>query len=143
MPGDRLAFICWRSLEDNPWLAVPVAAVKSVVPSSGPPPAPDAPGPLAFADAARVRGILEQVGFAGIAHTPFDHGMPLGDHKGLDAAVEHAMTVGPSARLLVDVDAATREAARGAVREALAPHLIDGGVTLGGGAWLVTARRRP
>jgi len=51
--GGRLAFVCWRSLPENPWMSVPLAATLDHI-APPPPRAPDAPGPLAFADAERV-----------------------------------------------------------------------------------------
>jgi len=48
-PEGRVAFVCWRSLFDNPWMLVPMMAAASHVQLPAPP-APDAPGPFAFAD---------------------------------------------------------------------------------------------
>jgi hypothetical protein len=68
--------------------------------------------------------------------------MPLGDHKGVDAAVEHAVTLGPTARLLAaaGADEATLARVRSEVRAALAPHAVSDDVTLPAGAWIVGAR---
>ena len=56
-PGGRLSFVCWRKLEENPWMSVPLsAAMKHIT-------APERPsrlqGPSAFADPDHVRSILE------------------------------------------------------------------------------------
>ena len=58
-PNGRLAFVCWRALEDNPLDILPLRAASAHLP---PQPAhdPDAPGPFAFANPDRVRGILER-----------------------------------------------------------------------------------
>ena len=58
-PNGRLAFVCWRALEENPLDILPLRAASAHLP---PQPAhdPDAPGPFAFANPARVRGILEK-----------------------------------------------------------------------------------
>jgi SAM-dependent methyltransferase len=141
-PQGRVAFICWRALEDNPWLGVPFAAVRRIAAADVPLPPPDAPGPLAFADPERVRHILTRAGFSDVALAPFDHVMPLGDHKGLDAAVDQALTFGPTARLLaaVNADEATLVRVRHAVRESLAPYAVADDVSLAAGAWIVSAR---
>jgi SAM-dependent methyltransferase len=140
-PHGRLAFICWRALADNPWLALPLAAAKRVVSLQGPPPPTDAPGPLSFADPQRVRTILGGAGFAEIAVDRFDHPMPLGDGKGLDAAVEHALTLGPTARLLASANAddSTLAQVRREVRDALEPYASSNALNLPAGAWIVTA----
>src|SRR6185436_858259 len=52
-PGGRMSFVCWRSLMENPWMAVPGMAVMQHIPFS--PPDPAAPGPFAFADSGKVR----------------------------------------------------------------------------------------
>ncbi len=138
-PGGRLAFACWRSLAENEWMAVPAQAVRSALPSL-PASDPSGPGPLAFADPARVRRILGGAGFGEIELEPFDHPMPLGNGGGLEAAATEAMTLGPAARLLAEADDSSRARALAAVREALAPHLKVNEIRLGGAAWLVTAR---
>jgi SAM-dependent methyltransferase len=58
-PYGRLTFVCWRALEDNPLDILPLRAASPHLP---PQPAhdPDAPGPFAFANPDRVRGILER-----------------------------------------------------------------------------------
>src|SRR5438309_1620679 len=57
-PGGRLAFVCWRSLAENPLFTAPMAAAAKHLPPL-PPPHPNAPDPFAFADRARVAQILE------------------------------------------------------------------------------------
>jgi SAM-dependent methyltransferase len=143
VPRGRVAFVCWRALGDNAWLDVPFVAARRIIPPAVTVPPPDAPGPLAFADPERVRHILERAGFAGVTLTPFDHVMPLGDGKGLEAAVDQAITLGPTARLLdaANADDATLTQVRHEVRAALAPYAAADDVTLAAGAWIVTAQR--
>jgi len=59
-PGGRLCVVCWRAAEHNPWITVPLRAIAPHVARA--PSDPEAPGPLAFADEARVRRILESAG---------------------------------------------------------------------------------
>ena len=138
-PGGRLAFVCWRAPAQNPWAAVPFAAVRGAL---GVPDAavdPHAPGPFAFADGARVRGLLERAGFEAITVDPFDHEVVQG--KGLDDAVAFAFQLGPAARLAAGADEAARARAMVAVREALAPYAKGDRVALGSAVWMVSARR--
>ncbi len=138
--GGRVAFVCWRGLADNPWLAIPLAVARTLLPSA-PLPHPNAPGPLAFGDPDRVRAILKGASLVDVTCTPFDHPMPLGDGSGLASVIEDAMTRGPIVRLLDGVADEMREMVRGALAEALTPELRDNTVTLDGGAWIVTARK--
>src|SRR5439155_20528067 len=70
-PGGRIAFVCWRPPEDNPLMTAPFKAAAHLLPPQ-PPSDPLAPGPFAFADPQRLRGILAQAGFGEIALRPFD-----------------------------------------------------------------------
>ena len=65
-PGGRFAFLCWRSLERNPWLAVPATALHDLL-GPRPPADPWAPGPYALSDATRVCEMLREAGFSRLA----------------------------------------------------------------------------
>ena len=140
-PGGRLVFACWRPVKENPWVLVPMAAAASLLALPPPPPA-GAPGPFAFGDAARVRGVLEGAGFEAIAIEPADVSMTPGGGD-LDEAVDTFLLVGPLASALREANAgdALRDQVRGAVRKAFEPHLRAGRVELGSAIWLVQARR--
>ncbi|HEX2560780.1 class I SAM-dependent methyltransferase, partial [Phenylobacterium sp.] len=70
-PGGRLAFVAWRSPMENAFFAAPAMAAAALMPSV-PAPDPDAPGQFAFADAGKVRGVLERSGWREIAVDPLD-----------------------------------------------------------------------
>ncbi len=143
-PGGRLAMLCWRPVRDNAWVAVPRAALLQVVPAPEAPP-PDAPGPFAFADAARVGAILAQAGFSNIASVAIDAALdsssaPGGtDEAALEDAVEFAAGFGPASALLRDVDEPTRERAIAAVRDALRQRAGGARPSLDAACWLFTA----
>jgi len=141
-PGGRLAMVCWRPMPDNAWVAAPRAAMLQVLPAPAAMP-PDAPGPFAFADAARVGAILAQAGFAGIASAAVDAPLEIGTDgaadAALEAAVQFAIQVGPAAALLRDIDPAARERAVGAVREALGERVRGGSPALDAACWIYTA----
>ena len=69
--GGRLVFACWREPQANPWMALPLREVYKHVPDL-PQSGPEDPGPFAFAQADRVRRILDQAGFSAIALVPVD-----------------------------------------------------------------------
>jgi len=139
-PNGRLVLVCWRSLAENAWMNVVFEAVRPIVSSARPTPPPEAPGPLAFADEARVRSILEGAGFVEVSFDPLDHPMPLGGNHGLDAAAADALTLGPTSRLLVDATEEERREALSAAKVALLPYAKGEVVELAGAAWLVRAR---
>jgi SAM-dependent methyltransferase len=137
-PGGRLAFVCWRALADNPWASVPLAAGKPFLPEM-PPSDPLAPGPFAFADAVRVRSILEAAGFSGIDVALHDNAMNLGTDLGFAAAMN--LRIGPLSRAAAEADEPTRAKILEAVNGALASFVAGNGVIAPPAAcWLVAAR---
>ncbi|MCA1749119.1 MAG: class I SAM-dependent methyltransferase [Parasphingopyxis sp.] len=140
-PEGRLAFAFWQAPDRNLWAMVPAMAVRPLLPEA-PPPDPHAPGPFAFADEARVRGILEDAGFADIGFAAHVMAIGLSDGGGLEDATEFACQIGPGAHALGELDESERPRARAAIRAALAPHVDENGsVTLPGAIWLVRAIR--
>jgi SAM-dependent methyltransferase len=70
-PGGGLRFVCWRSQEENPFLTTGARATAHLLPDA-PPHEADAPGPFAFADTERVRGMLADAGWSGVEFDPVD-----------------------------------------------------------------------
>lgn len=135
-PGGRLAFVCWRPLKENPWMTAPLGAVLKHVPPPEPTD-PHAPGPFAFSDPERVRGILAGAGFTDITLTPHDEaigGNPLED------ALVVARKVGPAARLIAE-NPDQRDAILASLREVLAANDGPDGVWFDSATWIVTAVR--
>jgi SAM-dependent methyltransferase len=138
-PSGRLAFACWREPRENPWMMAPLQAVYQHVPKL-PQQEPDDPGPFAFASEARVHRILSEAGFSGIAMEPRNFVLDLAIGRGLDAAVDAVLEIGPANRALEGHPADVREAAKGSIREALAPFVSGQEVRLAGSIWMVTAK---
>jgi ubiquinone/menaquinone biosynthesis C-methylase UbiE len=137
--GGRLAFICWRKVEENEWAMRPYLAALPFLPEqkAGD---PNAPGPFAFADRERTRGILAEAGFRDIAIEPFDGHMRLG------ASPEHAALLltslmGPASRALKNVDDETRAKARDAIAKDMAAFQGSAPeIAPATACWLVSAR---
>ena len=141
VPGGRLAFVCWQALDRNPWMLVPVGAMAKHV-ALPPPPAPGSPGPFAFADPERGRGILGNAGFDEVLLTPKEHDLAVGGRVPLEEAVEFIMHIGPVSAALraAGEDAETlRPAVRNSIRAALEPYSGSEGVRMGSASWIVTA----
>jgi SAM-dependent methyltransferase len=138
-PGGRLTFICWQAITQNPWMLVPAAAAAQHVEMPGPP-APDAPGPFAFADAERVVGILEAAGFGDVEAEAHEGRLSVGRDMALEEIVGFLLQMGPAGGALRDAEAAVVEAATKSMHEALAPHYEDGAVVMDFGAWILTGR---
>lgn len=134
-PNGRLAFVCWRSLEENPLDIVPLQAASAYLPPQ-PVHDPQAPGPFAFADPARVRGVLESAGFNDIAIGARDELVGSGS---LEAMLAVCSRLGALGKILRE-NPELRAAALPALRSALAAHDGPDGVRLNAAIWLVTAR---
>ena len=137
-PGGRIAFVCWRTPQENLWASAPMAAAKPFLPEM-PPPDPLAPGPFAFADAGRVRAILEQAGLKNARLEKFDGVMDMG--RDLDLAAAHTLRIGPVARATAELDDLTKTKITAAVKEALDRFVrADGSIAPPVACWLVAAR---
>jgi ubiquinone/menaquinone biosynthesis C-methylase UbiE len=138
-PSGRLTFACWREPRDNPWLMLPLQAVYNHVPKL-PQLGPEDPGPFAFASEARVHRVLGEAGFQEIAVERCDLQLDIAIGRGLDAAVEGALEIGPASRALADQPPNVIAAAANSIPEALAPFAKGQTVPLGASVWIVTAR---
>lgn len=137
-PGGRMAFICWRALAENVGMSTPLLAAKPLLPPMEPA-VPGAPGPFAFADGDRLRGILERAGFSAVEIAPLDREISLG--ATLDEAVAFSLETGPTSHALRAAPDVPREPVAAAVREALKPFARPDGVFVPTATWLVSARR--
>ncbi|WP_437998707.1 methyltransferase domain-containing protein [Sorangium sp. So ce185] len=137
--GARLAFVCWRPLQENPWLLVPTLTVGRHLPL--PQPDPHAPGPFALADAARVVDVLSRAGFVRVHCEPIDQELSVAGGRSLDETVDFLLKMGPASAALREANATPElvERVRADLREAIAPHAGPEGVRMGSAVWVVTA----
>jgi SAM-dependent methyltransferase len=138
--GGRLRFACWRPINENPWLQIPLHAVYEHAPRL-PKPAPEEPGPFAFGDTARVTRVLTAAGFTRPSFTPLDIQMDIASGGTLEDAVAQSSAMGPAKRALADQPDDIRDAAIASIRRALTPYASAAGVQLPGAVWLVAADR--
>lgn len=137
-PDGVMAFVCWRGIEENHWNAIPAEAVMPLLPSKPPPPDPNAPGPLAFANPDRTRNFLTQAGWKNVTIEKWD------------GEITIAPTVQDAADFGVNMSAATRLIAGANIDRAVAVKRIaekltplvgaDGAVRGMAACWIVTAR---
>jgi SAM-dependent methyltransferase len=137
-PGARMAFVCWRSLGENPWIEVPMRAVAPHVPPR-PKAHPQAPGMFAFADPQRVFQILTAAGWASPRLDKLDCNLDIAAGRGLEEAVVQSTQIGAINSWLRGQPEQVVAAAVASIREAFAPHLDGASVCLPGAMWLVTS----
>lgn len=133
-PGGALRLLAWRSAADNPFMTAAEYAVAPLVPNV-PPRKADGPGQFAFADASRVRDILDQSGWTGVGITPIDVecGFPARD---LDA---YLTRLGPVGRVLEEAAEPERMRLLAAIRPAFDAYVHGAVVRFNAACWMVMA----
>lgn len=134
--GAGLTFIAWRSAGDNPFMVTAEQAAAPYLPKLEPRD-PSAPGQFAFADADRVRGILEPA-WRDIDIQPLDVPCTLS----ADDLATYAARMGRVGQMLPDLDEATRTAVIDAVNQAFSLFVADGVARFTAACWMVRARAR-
>lgn len=127
-PGGRLAFACWRSLEENELDQFPLLA-------AGVPMTIDT-RPFSFADPAFIRHTLEESGFSDIIIQAHDENVSSGD---VEAMVSVLLTVGPLGKMLRE-NPTLQETAEPRLRQALSVLGDPKMVQLRASVWIVNAR---
>lgn len=135
-PGGRLRFVCWRAMMDNQWATVPLMAARDLLPAQEPPD-PNAPGPFAFADSARLRAILERAGFKNVTAEKLDSVMNMAPTA--REAAQFSLGIGPLARASAECDDATKAKIVDRVTEAMKRFETVNGVAPLAACWLAGA----
>jgi SAM-dependent methyltransferase len=132
----RLAFVCWRTLEENSLDSVPLRAAAPHLPAQ-PAVGSDQSGPFSLADPDRVRLILESAGFGRIEIARHNEMVGSGDREAMLAVCSRVGALGKILRESPEL----RGTVLPAVRSALAAYDGPNGVQLNAATWIVTARR--
>lgn len=137
--GGQLTFAAWAAAAENPWFALP-ASVAALRLGPPPPADPDAPGPTAFRDPARVTGLLARAGLRDAEAEVRD--LELHHPGGVAALADLGMEVGPAARLLRlrAGTAADRAAVARGIEEAFAAFASADGVRVPARVLVYSAR---
>jgi ubiquinone/menaquinone biosynthesis C-methylase UbiE len=130
----RLCFAAWRSAEENPFMTTTERAAAPFLQNIPSRPT-NGPGQFAFAEARRVRDILEESGWTDIGVRSVDVACSFSQ----DNLVSFFTRLGPLGTIFRDIDASTREQVIEAVRGAFAPFIAGGDVRYTAACWLVSA----
>lgn len=138
-PGGQLAFVCWQTLDRNPWMGSATEVIRSLLADPPPPGSPTA-GPFAFGDRAHVEGILTNSGWSDVTISPVETSVHMGGNGGVAGAVDQMLGSSAVKALLAMGDASLRERAAELLARRLAAHVDRGVVRFAASAWLVQAR---
>ena len=138
-PGGRMVFVCWQEIGKNPWMAIPGAAAMQHL-EPGAPPDPTAPGPFAFADATRVKGLLEAAGFEGVRHESHESRVAVGRGLGGEQILDFLVQMGPAGAAMREATPELQQRIRDSVAEAVQPLIGDDGMVAEAATWIVHAQ---
>jgi SAM-dependent methyltransferase len=130
--GGRLAFLCWRTREENPVFTTGFAEAAAVLGLR------EKPGPSAafsLADTGQVGALLSGAGFGGIEFAQADEPLLIG--RDVDDVLEYERA--DATEILIGLSPAQAAELTRQVRDSLAAYASPDGVTMPGAAWLVTA----
>ncbi|MET3374212.1 SAM-dependent methyltransferase [Variovorax boronicumulans] len=133
--GAALRCIAWRGGADNPFMTTAERAAAPLLPGL-PPRQPNAPGQFAFADRARVAGILEASGWGEVDIQPFEVECAFP----ATALADYFTRLGPVGLVLQEVDAATRAQVVETLHAAFAPYVQGDDVRFVAACWMIAAR---
>lgn len=134
--GGRLAFVCWQPLDRNPWMMNTIEVAGRYLERPAPPP-PNAPGPFAFRDAARVHEILSAAGFVNIQTVAHDEALAF--EADVPATLDTLVQQGPMSEAIEAAPAAVREQIRADLAAVTERYLTDDGVRIDSASWIVSA----
>jgi ubiquinone/menaquinone biosynthesis C-methylase UbiE len=136
-PGGRVAFAVWGEAGENPWASIPMRAIMEHF--DAPAPEPGMPGMFALEDDERVRGLLEDAGFAEIRVERVEAAER---YESVEAWWDFIREVaGPLATLLAGLQEADREAIRARAGEAASAFSSNGELRFPSGQRLAAASR--
>ena len=133
--GGRLAFLCWRTRDENPFFTIGFAEA-AVVLGLRKTPGPNAA--FSLADPDRVGALLSGAGFGGIEFAKADEPMLIGCDE--DDVLEYERTSPSTSEVLAGLSPAQAAELARQVRGRLVAYMSPGGVTMPSAAWLVTAQ---
>ncbi|WP_043310611.1 class I SAM-dependent methyltransferase [Pseudomonas sp. ML96] len=135
--GARMRLLAWRGAEDNPFMVCAERAAAPWLPAL-PTRRPGAPGQFAFADAARVHGILQAAGWEEVEVRALDVPMSMPE----SALQPYLSRLGPVGLVLQQLPEIERAALLARLRQAFEPFVKGGRVEFSAACWQIEARAR-
>jgi SAM-dependent methyltransferase len=137
-PTGRLAFACWASPQQNPWMLEARATVAAHF--DVPMPAPRAPGPFAFEEAPYLRDILTTARFHAVEILAWQSPLFVGGPGSTpQAAAEFLLNSMSIIQRIAQAPAPLQKQIRDELTARLQPFMTPEGVRMPASAWLVTA----
>jgi len=133
--GGRLAFVCWRSRDENP---VFTTGFSDAAAEAGLREIPRPGAAFSLASTGRGGALLSGAGFGGIEFVTADEPMLIG--RDVDDVLDYERTSPTATEILAGLSPAQAGELTGLVRDRLMAYASPDGVTMPSAAWLVTAQ---
>jgi SAM-dependent methyltransferase len=133
--GGRLAFLCWRTREENPVFTTGFAEAAALL---GLREKPGSSAAFSLAGTGRVGALLSGAGFGGIEFARADEPMLIG--RDADDVLEYERASPSAAEILAGLGPAQAAELTRQVRDLLVAYASPDGVVMPAAAWLVTAQ---
>jgi SAM-dependent methyltransferase len=133
----RIAYICWRTPQENIWMSGPTRIAGKIL-DLPPPPPPGSPGIFGFADRDHVSAIMTRAGFSEISIEPVDLTAVLGDD--IEHAVANALKIAPWISALENADAQAIEDISSQLRDLYRDYQGPNGIEIPSASWVVSAQ---
>jgi SAM-dependent methyltransferase len=130
----RIAFLCWRTRDENPFFTIGFAEAAAALDLRE---MPEPPAAFSLASTGRVHALLSGAGFGGIEFAKVDEPMLIGHD--LDDVLEYERASPRVEELLAEFSAVQAAELTRYVRERFAPYASPQGVVMPAAAWLVRA----
>jgi SAM-dependent methyltransferase len=133
--GGRLAFLCWRARDENPFFTTGFAEAAAVLGLR------ELPGPAAafsLADSSATRSLLAGAGFSGLEFAKVDEPMLVG--RDVEDVLEYERASPGATGLLAGLSPVQAAELTRQVRDDLTPFASPAGVIIPAAVWLVTAQ---
>jgi len=138
-PDARLAFVCWQTRAENPWVSTALSIISEHVEMELPPEA--VPGPWSMADPATTTRTLNDSGWRDVTATPIHGSLHVGGPGTVREAVDFVSSTGQIVMALDGAKKKQRRRALDAITESFEAHHDGTGVAFPYAIWLVDARR--
>jgi SAM-dependent methyltransferase len=139
--GARMCFVTWRSLAENPWIGVPMEAVKPHLPPR-PDGRPNAPGMFAFADPDYLTTVLTAAGWSPPRLEAFECDLDIAAGRGIGEAVTQCTQIGAVNSWLRNQPDKIVSASIESIHKALSRYVEGQSVRLPAAMWLVSSTPR-
>jgi SAM-dependent methyltransferase len=135
-PDGSIAFVCWQTVQRNPWMGFGMRSVGGLL--DFPQPEPGGPGPFSLGEEDALLDLMHTAGFASVELTALDGEIDIVGGATIEQAVLQSIDMSPIEALVGD-DENLMATVRSTMTDAFAAEWSNGAILLPSSVWVVTA----